>query len=176
MAFFLISSMVLGLLNQLLVFSQLYLIQLLGLLTGLGLYELWHLIYQKLLTGFDMLVFFINLSLMEFQVRYLALFLLFSVIDSFELFWMASFHKNIQLMLEFLKAPFLGLLFSYSPLMTVMMMLSVILLSMLIMLLSALSVIRQWCNLTFSRRFWVTKVCLRASKISKICLFGCPTG
>ena len=34
---------------------------------------------------FGMLVFFANLSLMEFQVRYLALFLLFSVIDSFEL-------------------------------------------------------------------------------------------
>ena len=37
-----------------------------------------------------MLVFFTNLSLMEFQVRYLALFLLFSVIDGFEWFWMAS--------------------------------------------------------------------------------------
>ena len=32
-----------------------------------------------------MLVFFTNLSLMELQVRYLALFLLFSVIDDFEL-------------------------------------------------------------------------------------------
>ena len=50
---FLISSMVLGLLDQLQNFSQLYLIQLLGLLTGLGLLELWHLIYPKLLTGFD---------------------------------------------------------------------------------------------------------------------------
>ena len=51
-----------------------------------------------------MLVFFTNLSLMEFQVRYLALFLLFSVIDDFEWFWMESLHKNIQLMREFLKA------------------------------------------------------------------------
>ena len=66
---FLISSMVLGLLDQLQIFSQLYLIELLGLLTGLGLLELWHLIYPRLLTGFGMLVFFINLSLMEFQVR-----------------------------------------------------------------------------------------------------------
>ena len=33
----------------------------------------------------------------------------------------------------------------------------------------------QWCNLTLARRFWATKVCLRASKISKICLFGGPT-
>ena len=37
-------------------------------LTGLGLLELWHLIYPRLLTGFGMLVFFTNLSLMEFQV------------------------------------------------------------------------------------------------------------
>ena len=40
MGFFLISSMVSGLLDQLLIFSQLYLIELPGLLTGLGLLEL----------------------------------------------------------------------------------------------------------------------------------------
>ena len=80
----LISSMVLGLLDQLQIFSQLYLIELLGLLTGLGLLELWHLIYPRLLTGSDMLVFFTNLSVMEFQVRYLDFFLLFLVIDAFE--------------------------------------------------------------------------------------------
>ena len=45
-----------------------------------------------------MLVFFTNLSLMEFQVRYLALFPLFSVIDGFRWFWMGSLYKNIQLM------------------------------------------------------------------------------
>ena len=66
-----------GLLDQLLIFSQFYLIKLLGLLTGLGLLKLWHLIYPRPLTGFGMLVFFTNLSLMEFQVRYLAFFLLF---------------------------------------------------------------------------------------------------
>ena len=33
----------------------------------------------------------------------------------------------------------------------------------------------QWCNLTLSRRFWATKVCLWASKYSKICLFNYPT-
>ena len=33
----------------------------------------------------------------------------------------------------------------------------------------------QWCNLTLAQRFWATKVCRRASKISKICLFGPPT-
>ena len=32
---------------------------------------------------------------------------LFLVIDSFRLFWMGSLHKNIQLMLLFLRAPFL---------------------------------------------------------------------
>ena len=96
-----------------------------------------------ILSGFDMLVFFSNLSLMEFQARYLALFLLFSVIDSFEWFWMESLHKNIQLMLEFLKAPFLVLHSSYYTLMTLLMMLSVILLSMLMILLSVVSVIRH---------------------------------
>ena len=134
--------MVLGLLDQLQIFSQLYLIELLGLLTGLGLLELWHLIYPRLLTGFGMLVFFTNLSLMEFQVRYSALFLLFSVIDDFEWFWMESLHLNIQLMRAFLKAPFLVIHFSYYTLVTFLMMLSVILLSMVMILLSILSVIR----------------------------------
>ena len=39
--------MALGLLNRLEIFSQLRLIELLGLLTGLGLLELWHLIYLR---------------------------------------------------------------------------------------------------------------------------------
>ena len=69
-----------------LIFSQLYLKELPGLLKGLGLLELWHLIYPKLLIGFGMLPFLTNLSLMEFQVRYLALFLLFSEIHDFEWF------------------------------------------------------------------------------------------
>ena len=34
----------------------------------------------------------------------------------------------------------------------------------------------QWCNLILARQFWAAKVCLRGSKIFKICLFGCPTG
>ena len=63
---------------------------------------------QRLLTGFGRLVYFTNVGLLEFQVRYLVSFLLFSEIHSFEWFWMESLHKNIQLMLEFLKAPFLG--------------------------------------------------------------------
>ena len=51
---------------------------------------------------------------------------------------MGSLNKNIQLMLEFLKAKFCVLHFSYYTLMTFMMMLSVILISLLIILLSTL--------------------------------------
>ena len=133
--------MVLGLLDQQQIFLQLYLIELLGLLTGLEQLELRYLIYPRLLTGFGMLVFFTKLNLMEYQVRYLAFFHLFSVIDSFKSFWMESLHRNIQLMLEFLKGPFLVLYFSYYTLMTFLMMIPVILLSMLMILLSILSVI-----------------------------------
>ena len=82
-----------------------------------------------------MLVVFTNLNHMEFQVRYLALFCLFSLIDSFEWFRMGSPHKNIQLMLEFHMAPFLVLHFSHNTLMAFLMMLSVILPSMLMILL-----------------------------------------
>ena len=52
--------MVLGLLDQLQIFSQLYLIELLGHLKDLELLELWHFIYTRLLTGFGMLVYFTN--------------------------------------------------------------------------------------------------------------------
>ena len=94
-------------------------------------------------SGFGMLVFFTNLSIMEFQVRYLALFLLIFVIDSLEWFWMESLHKNIQVMLEFLKAPFLVLHFSCYILMTFLTMLSLILLSTLMILLFILSLTRH---------------------------------
>ena len=103
--FFLISSMFLGLLDQL--------IELLGLLTDFDLLELLHLIYPRLSTWFDMLIFFINLSLIEFQVRSLPCFCLFSVIDVFGWFWMGSLQNNVQLVLEFLKILFLVLCFSY---------------------------------------------------------------
>ena len=56
---------------------------------------------------------------------------------------MGILHKNIQLMLGFLKALFLVPHFSNYTLMTFLMMLSEILLSMLMILLSALSVIRH---------------------------------
>ena len=60
-----------------------------------------------------MLVFFTISSLMECQNGYLALFRLFSIINSSDWFWMGCLWKNIQLMLEFLKVPFLVLQFSY---------------------------------------------------------------
>ena len=63
--------------------------------------------------------------------------------DGLEWFWMESLHMNIQLMLEFLKAPFLVLHFSYYTLMTFQMIISVILLSILMILISILSGIRH---------------------------------
>ena len=52
---------------------------------------------------------------------------------------MGSPHKNLQLMLEFLKAPFLVLHFSHNTLVTFLMMLSVILQSILMILPSVIS-------------------------------------
>ena len=95
---FLISCVVLGLLDQLQIFSQLYLIELLGLLKGLGLLELWHFIDRVWHAGllhklkscrvsgqiFDL----ISCCLNNRQLRVVT-------------------HKNIQLMLEFLNSSLL---------------------------------------------------------------------
>ena len=64
--FFLISSMVLGLTDQLQILWKFYLIELLGHFIDLRLVELQHLIYPRLLTEFGMLVFLTNLSYMVF--------------------------------------------------------------------------------------------------------------
>ena len=135
MAFFLIFSIVLNLLDQLQIFSQLCLIELLRLLIGLGLLELSHLMYPRLLTGCGMLVFFTNLHLVEFSQIFGLMCVLFWVVDGFKWFWMESLHKNIHLMWEFLKAPFFVLHISCCILLTFLMILSVILLSMLMILL-----------------------------------------
>ena len=87
-----------------------------------------------------MLVFFTNLVLMEFQVRYMALFFHFSN-RQFQVVLDGSLYKNIQLVLEFLEGQFLVLHFSYYMLMIFLMMLSVIMLSILMILPSALNVI-----------------------------------
>ena len=108
---------------------------------------------SKVYAGFDMVVYFTNLGLGEFQVRYLALFLLFSVVDVCEWlwFWMESLHRSIQLLLEFLKGPLLVLHFSSCILMTFMMVLSAVLVSMLMILLFILGVIRHLiCDGSFS--------------------------
>ena len=112
--FFLISIMVLGLLNQLQIFSQNWLEsdRIDRTFNRSGATR--HLIYPNLLTGFGILIYFTNLRLLEFQVRYLALLFPFSIIDGFKWFWMESLHRKIQLMLEFLKGPFLVLHFSSS--------------------------------------------------------------
>ena len=62
------------------------------------------------------------------------------IIDGFKWSWTGRLHKNIQLMLYFLKVPFLVLHLSYYTSMIFLMMLYVILLSMLMILLSILSV------------------------------------
>ena len=51
----------------------------------------------------------------SYLVRYLALFLPFSVIDSFGWFWIGNLRKNNQYMLEFLKGQFFVLHFSDLP-------------------------------------------------------------
>ena len=92
---------------------------------------------------YAMLVCLTNLSLKEFQVRYLALFPLFSVIDGFGSFWMENLHNKIQLMLKFRKALFLDIHIFYYLSMTFPLILSVILRTMLILLLSTISVNRH---------------------------------
>ena len=91
---------------------------------------------------------------MEFRFRYFALCYLFSVIDGFKWFSMKSLYKNIQLMLELLKAAFLVLHFFHCTLMTFLMMLSTILLSMLMVILSTLSVIGIWSVATNRAGCW----------------------
>ena len=92
---FLVSSMVLGFLNQLQTLWHLYLTELLGLLISLVLLELWYLIYPTPSAWSDMLVFFTNSKLMEFQVGYLALFWLFTTIDCFKWFWTGLLWKSM---------------------------------------------------------------------------------
>ena len=74
-----------------------------------------------------------------------------------------SLHKNIKLMLEFVKALFLVLHVSYYTLMTFLIMLPVILLSMLMILLSILNVIRYWSVATTRigpwNWIWSTRPC-----------------
>ena len=118
----------------------------------------------------------------EFQVRYMDLFPLFLLIDDCRWFWIVSRHKAIQLMLDFLKAPFLILHFSYYTLMTFLMTLSVILRSMLMIQLSILSVIRYLIcgnnlnrllnlNLIYETLWTGSRSGLLISMLGKLCWF-----
>ena len=83
------------------------------------------MIYKRLSTGFGMLVFFPNVSLMEFQVRYLALFRLFPVNDTFEWLWMGKSSQDYPLNARVPEGSILA------PYLAFLMMLPVILLAIL---------------------------------------------
>ena len=135
MDFFLISSIILGLIDQLPDLLTVVSDRIAGAFNRFGATRAVQLIYLRLPIGFGMLVFFKDLLLMEFQVRYLPVFHLFSLIDPF---LDGKSSQDIQLMLQFLKAAFLVLHSSYYSLMTLMMIFSVTLLSMLMILLCTL--------------------------------------
>ena len=92
--------------------------------------------------------------IMEFQVRHLALFCLFSVIGKVSWFWMQNLHKSFQLILQFLRTLFLVLHFSYYTLMTFFLMM--ILISdddtMLMILISTLNLIM---HLICGKTWWL---------------------
>ena len=112
-SFFFIYNVVSGLLDQLQIFWQMCLVELIGFLVSLGLLELWHLMYARLSTVW-------HTSLLHKQKSYEISLKLFGHIKYFLKnkwllfsFWMGSLAKCIQLILEFLKAPFLVLHYSY---------------------------------------------------------------
>ena len=129
--------MVLDLLDQLEI-SHLYLIELLGLLTGLGLLELWHLIYPRLLINFSMLVFFTKSYGISGQI----IGLIFSFLSSRQL-WVVLDGKSSQENPVNARVPQSSILGSTLFLLYNNDLLSVILLSMLMILLCILSVIRR---------------------------------
>ena len=137
---FLISSMLSGLLDRLQIYWQLYMIELPRLSIGLKLLECWSPSQTYGISG---------------QIFRHILF--FSVIGFFEWFWIGSLHKNILLMLEFLKTPFSALHFSCYALMTFVR-LSVILLFMLMILLSTVDYVTEsnlWDTLDWVRKWLV---------------------
>ena len=123
-----------------------YVIELLGVLKGLGLLKMQHLIYLRLSAGFGILFLFTNLNFMEFIVIHFVLFCLISVIDVSEWLWKENFCQNIQLTLVLHEALFLALPFSNYTSITFHMMLSVILLSMLMILLTVTVIWHRICG------------------------------
>ena len=110
---FLILSIALGLLDQLWIFWELYLTELLGMFIGLGLlscstWYIWDFLRKKLKS--------------------------YGTSGQIVCLFLGSLYQFTQLMLVFLKAPFSGLHLSYYTSMTFLMLLSVILHSMLLLL------------------------------------------
>ena len=110
-ASWLISGMVLGLLYQLQTFCPLHVMELLGLFNRSGTTWAIAVYISKAFNKVGHASLLHKWSCMEFQVRYLALFHLFSIIDDFELFWMVILCQNAQLMQQFVKTTFLFLYF-----------------------------------------------------------------
>ena len=129
--------MVLDLLDQLEI-SHLYRIDLLGLLTGLGLLELWHLIYPRLLIRFSMLVFFTKSYGISGQI----IGLISSFLSSRQL-WVVLDGKSSQENSVNARVPQSSILGPTLFLLYINDLLSVISLSMLMILLCILSVIRR---------------------------------
>ena len=140
MTFFLISSMILSLLNQQ-ISLQLYLIQLLGFLIGLGLLELWHLMYPRLLTEFGhfhKLKSYVISGQIFGPILYLSNSRPWVVLDE-------KFSQEYPVNAEVPWPPFLILHFFYYTLMTFLKMLFVALLSILMILLSTLLMLYWYC-------------------------------
>ena len=114
---------------------------------------------------------------MEFQVQYLFLFHLFSQMHGFTYFRMESLSKSIQLILEFLKAPFLVLFYSTS-----LKIFYARLLFLLMIIPSTLSMSKHlicvnnqsWLlglNLTYETQWTVARIGLSISELEKLSLF-----
>ena len=107
--------------------------ELLGLLKVLGLLKLKHLIYPRLLPGLRMLVFFKKLRLMEFWVRFMALFGLFLVIEGLNVVLDGKSSEEYPFTAGIPQGFILVTHFSHHTLMAFLMMLSVILLLMMVL-------------------------------------------
>ena len=110
---------------------------------SIAFHRVWHteqLIYQLLFTGFGTPIFFINSRISDQIFRFVLLLFYNRRLGNL---CMASLLKNFHVLLMFLKARYLVLLFSYYTLITFLMILCVTLLSMLMILLSTRNVIRH---------------------------------
>ena len=143
-AFFPIPSMVLGLLDQLHIFWQFHLIELPGLLTGLGLLELQNLIDSSK-AFYRVLQAVLIHKLKSYGISGQVCDLISSFLSNRWLWVVLNGRSSPEYPVNdgVLKAPFLVLHFCYYTLVTFLMMLSEVLLSMLMILLSTLNVIRH---------------------------------